>query len=157
MKYSTGAQLCLARIITLRSIDHLDPHTHFGLIVRKTQQYFVLGGASSLWLLFFTTTGLYLVHIKMEKIKTTRSFKIRANNKNLPLIKSWLHEKLGESGTQYGRKWFSKTIEKMEVRVSVVPNQIITRRVLVPYKVFYFRDAANATLFALRWSNEKME
>ena len=93
----------------------------------------------------------------MAKIKTTRSFKIQANNKNLPHIEKWLHEQFGDSGTQWGRKWFSKTIEKLEVRVSVVPNQMITRQVWVPCKVFYFRDTANATLFALRWSNEKME
>lgn len=93
----------------------------------------------------------------MDKIKSTKSFKIRADNKNLPVIEKWLYEKFGISGTQWGRKWFSKTIEKTEVRVSVLPNRIITRQVWVPCKVFYFRDSANATLFALRWSNEKME
>ena len=92
----------------------------------------------------------------MEKLKTTRSFKILANNENILVIEQWLYKEFGSSGTQWGRKWFSKTIEKIETRVSVTPNQIITRQVPTAFKIFYFRDPAHATLFALRWSSEKM-
>lgn len=88
----------------------------------------------------------------MEKLKTTRSFKIRARNKNIPLIEKWLTREFGVPGTQWGKKWFSKTIESVETRrVITQPNQIVL------CKVFYFRDPAHATLFTLRWSNEKME
>ena len=105
---------------------------------------------------FLRTTGLHLVYIKMEKLKTTKSFKILANNENIPTIEKWLYKEFGIPGTQWGKKWFSRTVRSMETRVITRPNQIITRQVPTMCRIFYFREPAHATLFALRWSSEKM-
>lgn len=93
----------------------------------------------------------------MGKIKSTRSFKVSLRNKNLPLIEKWITKEFGEPGTQRGKQWFHKTINKMSLNVTYVNNQTITKRVYTPCKIFYFRDPSHATMFYLKWSNEKME
>lgn len=90
-------------------------------------------------------------------MKSTKTFNISLDNINLSLIETWVTKEFGNPGTQWGKKWFHRTIIKPKLRVRCLNNQMITNQLYVPCRVFYFRDPAHATMFYLKWSNEKME